>query len=66
MHYLAPELVGDNAPTEATDMWSCGIICYMLLAGDLPFNGRSEDQLRESIQTEQVDFTGMGLIKRVE
>ena len=58
LHFLAPERLLHNLATAASDIWSCGVCCYLLLAGDFPFNGRSRDQLISSIQTGRLDFTG--------
>ncbi len=58
LHFMAPETLANGLITAATDVWSCGVVCYMLLTGDLPFNGRSQDQLIASIQEGKIDFTG--------
>lgn len=38
-HYLSPERVTGAAATEASDLYSIGIILYELLTGCLPFQG---------------------------
>jgi serine/threonine protein kinase len=38
-HYISPEVI-ENKPYDGTcrDVWSCGIILYILLSGKYPFN----------------------------
>ena len=52
--YIAPEVLSETAAShdqgydEKCDVWSCGIIIYMLLSGLCPFGGESVvDVLRE-------------------
>lgn len=40
--FTAPEVVNFDVITLKTDMWSVGIICYVLLSGLSPFNGETE------------------------
>ncbi|KAK6288449.1 hypothetical protein J4Q44_G00388460 [Coregonus suidteri] len=40
--FVAPEVIGYETVSLATDMWSIGVICYILLSGESPFQGNSE------------------------
>jgi len=38
-HFMAPEVVARDFFGTAADMWSVGVLMYLLLSGRLPFNG---------------------------
>lgn len=49
--YMAPEIVrGDGYSGFATDVWALGVVIFALLAGALPFVGRTEMQLYAKIR----------------
>jgi len=45
-HFAAPEVLVRTSYSGAADVWSAGVLMYLLLCGYLPFDG---DQLCESI-----------------
>ncbi|GMH39496.1 hypothetical protein BSKO_07394 [Bryopsis sp. KO-2023] len=53
--YIAPEVLRKNYSKEC-DIWSCGIILYILLSGMPPFFGNSENQIFESIMKDPLDL----------
>lgn len=49
-HYVAPEVVmGQGYNGACSDVWSCGVILYILLAGCLPFDNEDQATLLEMV-----------------
>ena len=46
--YLAPEVIKENY-NEKSDIWSIGVILYMLIAKKPPFDGSTREQIYEKI-----------------
>lgn len=56
LYYLAPEIVKNQAYNESCDMWSCGVIMYLLITGSLPFKESSNEKTLEAISTAEVKY----------
>ena len=54
---MAPEIITGNYDTKC-DVWSCGIILYIMLCGHPPFNGRSEAEIMSKIARGVFNFAG--------
>ena len=54
-YYIAPEVLF-NRYNEKCDIWSCGVILYILLCGLPPFNGRSDTEIMENVKMAQFSF----------
>jgi len=55
-HFLAPEIFVGNAYDEKCDLWSCGVILYFFLSGDVPFDGEDIDDIMLAAQDKQPTF----------
>ena len=53
--YLAPEVIKGEYDSKC-DVWSCGIILYILLCGSPPFNGKNDAEIIEKIANKPLDF----------
>ncbi|CDS42985.1 myosin light chain kinase smooth muscle [Echinococcus multilocularis] len=47
--FVAPEVIAFDPVTYATDMWSLGVVCYVLLSGLSPFMGDNESETLSNI-----------------
>ncbi|KAL5963410.1 Myosin light chain kinase smooth muscle [Taenia solium] len=47
--FVAPEVISFDPVTYATDMWSVGVVCYVLLSGLSPFMGDNESETLSNI-----------------
>jgi len=54
--FLSPEVVNFDPIETATDMWSVGVICYVLLSGFSPFLGETDSETFSNITSGQWDF----------
>lgn len=56
-YYLAPE-VYDGICNEMSDMWSCGVILYILLCGHPPFDGENDEQIVSLVRRSRLTMDG--------
>jgi len=55
--YLAPEVASRVPYGTSCDVWSAGVVLFMLLSGDFPFQGDSVSELVKKIRQSQLRFT---------
>jgi len=54
--YVAPEVLRGAIYDHSVDVWSVGVICYILLCGFPPFYGNNEQQIFDKILRGDFDF----------
>jgi calcium-dependent protein kinase len=54
-YYIAPEVLQHNY-NEKCDIWSCGVIMFILLSGTPPFAGRSDTEIISKVRTGRFSF----------
>lgn len=48
--YMAPEIIANQKYDAKVDIWSLGVVTYILLSGRPPFKGKSRAEIFESIK----------------
>ena len=54
-YYIAPEVLKESY-NEKCDVWSIGVIFYLLLLGQAPFDGEDDDTICQKIISEEIDY----------
>ena len=54
--YCSPEVV-DNLYDENCDEWSCGVLMYILLCGEPPFYGETEEEIFDKVKKCDYSFS---------
>ncbi|KAM7014973.1 serine/threonine-protein kinase 33 [Tautogolabrus adspersus] len=55
--FMAPEIMSGRGYTHWCDVWSIGVVMYMLLCGEPPFMSKTKTDLFKEIVNKEVEFT---------
>ncbi|KAI5097212.1 serine/threonine-protein kinase 17A [Silurus meridionalis] len=55
--YVAPEVLSYEPISTATDMWSIGVLTYVMLTGESPFLGQDKQETYLNISQVNVDYS---------
>lgn len=56
-YYIAPEVL-KKSYNEKCDIWSCGVILYILLSGTPPFNGSNDNAIMQKVKSGKYSMSG--------
>jgi hypothetical protein len=54
--YIAPEILRGELYGRAVDLWSIGVIVYILLSGQMPFGGETEEEQFSQIKRGEYEY----------
>ena len=54
-YYIAPEVLAKNYGAKC-DIWSCGVITYIVLSGIPPFNGSTDTEIMKRVKEGKFNF----------
>lgn len=54
-YYIAPEVLAKSYGPKC-DIWSCGVITYIILSGNPPFNGASDQEIMKKVKKGDFSF----------
>jgi len=61
--FTAPELIKGDGYNDSVDIWGIGIIFFMLLIGEYPFNGSTKETIFARIKDKKLHFSKYNLPK---
>ena len=63
VYFMAPELLG-GLYDKSCDMWSLGVIAYLILCGYPPFNGKTDPAIFKAIKRGRFHFSGQAWTRK--
>ena len=53
---MAPEILSGKPHNKEIDIWSIGVIMYVIINGYMPFGGKTQEEIIESIKYDKLKF----------
>jgi calcium-dependent protein kinase len=63
-YYVAPEVLSNQAYGKECDIWSAGVLLYILLSGRFPFEGSAAHEIFQNVMKGYFD-TNFGVWKQI-
>ena len=63
--YCAPEIILDKPYIKTVDSWSLGVMTYLMLSGELPFNGKDQHDLAKNVVYSKLNFENNPIWKEI-
>lgn len=54
--YMSPEIIRKEKYDQQVDVWSAGVVAYVLLSGKPPFFGQNKDDVYKAITDMPLEF----------
>lgn len=64
-YYIAPEVL-NKLYDEKCDIWSSGVIMYIILSGYPPFNGKTDFDIMNAVRKGTYNFNGIFISKNMD
>ena len=55
--YCAPEIIIDEPYSKPVDLWSLGVMTYLMVSGKLPFNAEDENEIARQVVYDEPNYT---------
>jgi len=55
-YYIAPEIISGKKASTKSDIWSLGIVIYLMICGKFPFDGKNINDIFKNIENADVNL----------